>query len=104
MTWESAEMILWKCRVATMGPPSQTDALHPRGRAPSLILCRHKPATLCDAIILRPRCDASTHCYDGGRSCDNMRTLEAFRHGLRELGYKVEPAGEMWHHRNVPLS
>src|SRR4030095_13178363 len=28
MTWESAEMILWKCRVATIGPPSQTDALH----------------------------------------------------------------------------
>ena len=28
MTWESAEMILWKCRVATMGPPSQTDTLH----------------------------------------------------------------------------
>ena len=23
MTWESAEMILWKCRVATMGPPSR---------------------------------------------------------------------------------
>src|SRR5262245_25952372 len=28
MTWESAEMILWKCRVATIGPPSHTDALH----------------------------------------------------------------------------
>src|SRR5262249_26865622 len=72
MTWESAEMILWKCRVVTMGPPSQTDTLRHRGCAPSLIPGRHAPATLCDAIILRPRCDANIYGYDGGRSCDSM--------------------------------
>jgi len=67
-------MIRWKCRVATMGPPSQTDALHHKGCAPSLMPCRHTPATLCGAIILRPQCAANTHYYDGGRSCASLRS------------------------------